>query len=237
MILFPTIAITDPSSWELADAAAARLGSYAWVVFTSQNAVEGLLRRLQDRGGIEGLAGARIAAVGSATRKALAEADLEVHLVPEEFTSASLVEAMGAGDGRVLVPRAEEVPPGLGEGLASAGWSVDAAPVYRTITAPATPADVVALWSDGFEAVTFTSGSTVRGFCEICERAADSLPPGGLAPAVACIGPETAEVAASLGLRVDVIASPHTSQGLAVGLARHFAGGVVSLPNSGTIDR
>ena len=41
-------------------------------------------------------------------------------------------------------------------------------------------------------------------------------------PAVACIGPVTAETARALGLGVDVMPAVYTAPALAAALARHF---------------
>jgi uroporphyrinogen III methyltransferase/synthase len=71
--------------------------------------------------------------------------------------------------------------------------------------------------------VTFTSSSTVTGFLDVVHR--NDVP-----PMVACIGPVTADTAASLGLHVDVVAGTHTIDGLVDALvaARRATGGEVA---------
>ena len=47
----PLIRFDPPDSWEVADGAIGRLGRYSLIVFTSTNAVEFFLSRLEVRGG------------------------------------------------------------------------------------------------------------------------------------------------------------------------------------------
>ena len=100
------------------------------------------------------------------------------------------------------------------EALRSLGWSVEEVVAYEThIGGSATVAD--AIRNRGFDIVTFTSGSTVRGF-EVCLSAVQA----GVAPhdpsgrKVACIGPTTAKVASELGFRVDAVATEPSTAGL-----------------------
>ncbi|WP_457555783.1 uroporphyrinogen-III synthase [Candidatus Pyrohabitans sp.] len=79
------------------------LGSYRWVVITSAFGAE-----LMHRYFGEELRRARVAAVGAKTEEALLRCGVKVALIPEEFRSEGLVDALrraGAG-GRILVARA-----------------------------------------------------------------------------------------------------------------------------------
>ena len=58
------------------------------------------------------------------------------------------------------------------------------------------------------DAITFTSSSTVKNFCDAVGAIA------GPQPAVISIGPVTSQTAVELGLRVDAEADPHTIDGL-----------------------
>jgi energy-coupling factor transporter ATP-binding protein EcfA2 len=73
-------------------------------------------------------------------------------------------------------------------------------------------ADMVARVVEGrFDAVTFTSSSTVDNF--VAAVGADAVP-----PVVVCIGPVTADTARRLGLTVTVEADTHTIDGLVAAL-------------------
>jgi uroporphyrinogen-III synthase len=64
----------------------------------------------------------------------------------------------------------------------------------------------------------FASGSAVRGWVDVL---------GTQAPAVTvAIGPSTAQVAANLGLKIDVVAADHSLDGLVDGLVAYFADAV-----------
>ena len=73
---------------------------YDWVLVTSRNAVEPLLRRLQ------GLPG-RIASIGPGTAEALRAHGIEPSLVAERSTQEGLVEELPKPPGRVLFAAAE----------------------------------------------------------------------------------------------------------------------------------
>src|SRR5204862_2787891 len=68
----PTIRIAPPDDSEPLERAAAGAGSYDWIVFTSANAVEALLGRLQQRGDIRELKGVRVCAIGPSTAQRIA---------------------------------------------------------------------------------------------------------------------------------------------------------------------
>jgi uroporphyrinogen III methyltransferase/synthase len=197
-----------------------RAGAYDWVVCTSANAVEQLLSCLRDG---RDLGRTRIAAVGPATAAALAAHHLVADLVPDDASAQGLADAMPAGTGRVLYPRAVAARPVLAAGLRAKGWDVDEVDAYRTVPA----SDALERGPEALEralqaVVTFTSPSTVRAFTELV---------GGRTPAlVACIGPVTAEAARQAGLNVDVVADEHSAAGLVDALVAHLAGGAGPVP-------
>jgi len=87
---------------------------------------------------------------------------------------------------------------------------------YRTVS-DAGSLGVVEILRDGhIDAITFTSGSTVRHVAEGLSAAGiglDSLD-AGTRPLIVCIGPVTAEAARSAGLPVDAVAATHDDAGL-----------------------
>jgi uroporphyrinogen III methyltransferase/synthase len=199
----PTIAVGDPadSGTALADAAG-RVGSYAWVAFASANAVTRFCRSLRDA---RAFGAVKVAAVGPGTASALASFGVVADLIPDDAVAQSLLTALGAGPGRVLLPRAAAGRDVLPEGLRAAGWEVDVVEAYRTLAVQPSAAEVAAVREA--DAVTFTSPSTVTNF--LAAVGSDVIP-----PVVACIGPVTASTATEAGLQVDVVAQPHTIEGL-----------------------
>jgi uroporphyrinogen III methyltransferase/synthase len=194
---------------------ALRVGSYGWAVFTSANAVELWFEHLRERGlDARAFAATKVNAIGPATAEALAARGIVADLVPEEYVAEAVVEALQAhvspGD-RVLIPRAESARLQLVEGLRSAGAEVDEVTLYRAAVPESAPTEALSLLRNGaIDIVTFTSSSTVRNLAAMLNGHIDSL----RAPLIACIGPITAKTAAELGLRVDVVASEYTVEGL-----------------------
>ncbi|MDP8937525.1 MAG: uroporphyrinogen-III C-methyltransferase [Actinomycetota bacterium] len=202
-----TIEIGDPADGGAAlRAAAAGVGDYGWVCFTSANAVERLFACLHDA---RDLGRARVAAVGPGTADALAGRGVVADLVPARSLAESLVDDFPAGPGRVLVPQAAAARPVLTQGLAAKGWDVHAVEAYRT--GPASPsADDLAAAAKA-DAIAFTSSSTVENWLA-------AAGPGSTPPVVACIGPVTAGTATRLGLPVTVVAADHSVDGLVAAL-------------------
>jgi uroporphyrinogen III methyltransferase/synthase len=99
---------------------------------------------------------------------------------------------------RILLPRADIATETLAEGLRHRGWEIDDVTAYRTVRAAPPAAEIRdAIKSGGFNAVCFTSSSTVRNLVGIAGKPHNRT-------VVACIGPQTAATAREFGLRVDV---------------------------------
>lgn len=225
-VIVPTIEIHPPTDPEPMIEAAANVGRYGWVVFTSANGVERFLAELR-RQGKDGraLGGAKIAAVGPGTAAALEERGLIADLVAKEHKGEGLaddlVEAIGGAAPRVLVARAEVARDVVPDALRQAGCEVDVVPVYKTLAPPRPLLDALAALFEAREidCVTFTSSSTVEHLCDALSGRAPSLLANTL---VASIGPVTTTTARKRGLKVDVTASTHTIAGLVSSLSAHF---------------
>ena len=138
---------------------------------------------------------------------------IEPDLVPAgEQSGAGLVDEFPVFDdvldpiNRVLLPRADIATDVVLAGLLQLGWEVDDVTAYRTVRAAPPPADVRdAIKTGRFDAVLFTSSSTVRNLVGIAGKPHAST-------VVACIGPQTARTAVEHGLTVSVQA-PNPSVG------------------------
>ena len=215
-LILPTIRIEAPADWSAADQAARDLagGRYTWVLFTSANGVERFCERLGAPA--ERLAGTKVAAVGRATASLLTERGIGVDLIAASYTGADLAKELGRGDGEVLLPRAEVVPPHMAEILEANGWTAHDVAVYRTVPADGDGPEAQKVKAGAFDVITFTSASTATGFAGMVGDVG-ALGLGRQDPpqrVVACIGPLSAEACEAAGIRVDVQAPDHTVEGL-----------------------
>jgi len=219
----PTISVEAPRNPQQLDRALTGLvsGRYEWVAFTSVNAVRAVRDKFEEYGlDSRAFAGLKIAAVGRKTAEAIGEWGIKPDLVPTgEESARGLLAEWPPFDkvldpiNRVFLPRADIATETLAAGLVDLGWEVDDITAYRTVRAAPPPAPVrEAIKSGKFDAVIFTSSSTVRNLVGIAGKPHAST-------VVACIGPATAETAVELGLRVDVIAEEPSIEKLAHALA------------------
>jgi uroporphyrinogen III methyltransferase/synthase len=219
----PTIAVEPPRTPQQMERAVKGLvtGRYEWVAFTSANAVKAVREKFEEYGlDARAFAGIKVAAVGEQTAKALRAFGVVPDLVPSgEQSAAGLLEDFPAYDPafdpieRVFLPRADIATETLVAGLVELGWEVDDVTAYRTVRAAPPPADVrEAIKGGGFDAVLFTSSSTVKNLVGIAGKPHAST-------VIACIGPQTAKTAEEHGLRVDVLAPSPSAAVLAEALA------------------
>ncbi|GAA3969179.1 bifunctional uroporphyrinogen-III C-methyltransferase/uroporphyrinogen-III synthase [Thermobifida alba] len=224
----PTISVEPPRTPQQMERAVRGLvtGRYQWVAFTSVNAVKAIRERLEDYGlDARAFAGVKVAAVGEQTAAALQAFGIHPDLQPPEDkqSGAGLVEVWPPYDAeidpieRVLLPRADIATEVLSEGLVKLGWEIDDVTAYRTVRAAPPPAPIrEAIKGGGFDAVLFTSSSTVRNLVGIAGKPHATT-------VIAVIGPETAKTAEEFGLRVDVRAPKASVVALAEALAEFGA--------------
>jgi uroporphyrinogen III methyltransferase/synthase len=223
----PTIAVEPPRSPAQMERAVKGLvdGRYQWVVFTSTNAVRAVWEKFNEFGlDARAFSGVKIACVGQSTAERVRAFGIEPELVPSgEQSSLGLLDEFPPYDdifdpvNRVLLPRADIATETLAEGLRERGWEIEDVTAYRTVRAAPPPADTrEMIKTGGFDAVCFTSSSTVRNLVGIAGKPhARTI--------VACIGPKTAETAAEFGLRVDVQPEVAAVGPLVEALAEHAA--------------
>ena len=223
----PTISVEPPRTPQQMDRALHGLvsGRYQWIAFTSVNAVKAIREKFDEYGlDARAFAGIKIAAVGEQTAASLQEFGVKPDLVPSgEQSAAGLLEDWPAYDdlydpiNRVFLPRADIATETLVAGLLDLGWEVEDVTAYRTVRAAPPPAETrEAIKTGGFDAVLFTSSSTVRNLIGIAGKPHAST-------VVAVIGPQTAKTAEENGLRVDVLAPNPSAVELADALAEFGA--------------
>lgn len=225
-ILLPAIEIAPPTSWCALDAALSAVRSFDWLIFTSANAVHAFMQRarsLQLSPHAQ-----RVAVIGPATARAVAESGLAVtvDLMPERFIAESLASALAphCRGANVLLVRAAVARDVLPQALTSAGANLTIADAYRNVLPQQSLAALPALLGpdaeDTLDAITFTSASTAHNLCALLDAANLMLP---LNVALASIGPITSAAMRSLQLEPTVEAAESTIEGLVTALQGHFS--------------
>jgi uroporphyrinogen III methyltransferase/synthase len=219
----PTISVEPPRNPLQMDKAVRGLveGRYEWIAFTSVNAVRAVREKFEEYGlDARAFSGLKIAAVGDKTAQAIADWGLRADLVPSgEQSAAGLLADWPPYDelldpiNRVFLPRADIATENLVAGLIDLGWECDDVTAYRTVRATPPPAPTRdAIKTGKFDAVVFTSSSTVRNLVGIAGKPHPST-------VIAVIGPATAKTAEEHGLRVDVLSPKPAVEDLVDALA------------------
>ncbi|WGL52919.1 uroporphyrinogen-III synthase [Nocardioides sp. BP30] len=234
----PTISVEPPRNPQQMDKAIRGLveGRYEWVAFTSVNAVKAVREKFDEYGlDARAFSGLKIAAVGDKTSAALLDWGLRPDLMPEaeNQSAAGLLEVWPEFDelmdpiNRVFLPRADIATENLIAGLVDLGWECDDVTAYRTVRAAPPPAPTRdAIKTGKFDAVVFTSSSTVRNLVGIAGKPHTST-------IIAAIGPATAKTAEEHGLRVDVLAASPSVEALTEALASFGAARRAALLEAG----
>lgn len=218
-----SMAVDSRRSKEAMQAAYDRLSSYAWIVFTSANAVREFFLGLKEHGlDHRSLGHVKFAVVGKGTAKELYGHGFLADYIPDEFCASSLAaglaELVREGE-RLLIPRSEKGSPELNRILDEAGAAYDDVILY----------DVVEQKRDGKETaealkkadyLTFASGSGVDAFFESAGEAELALLEK---LRIVCIGDITAKRLKEHGRKADVTASPFTVEGMEQAIIRDWS--------------
>jgi len=221
----PTLSVEQPRTPQQMERAVHGLvsGRYEWIVFTSNNAVRAVWTKCEEYGlDARAFAGLKIATTGEGTVEELAKYGIKPDLaLDDSLATVDLLEEFPNYDqlldpiNRVFLPRADIATETLSAGLVELGWEVDDVTAYRTVRAAPPVAEIRdSIKSGGFDAVLFTSSSTVRNLVGIAGKPHP-------ATVVAAIGPQTVKTCEEHGLTVEVLASEATIESLAEALGSH----------------
>jgi len=174
-----------------------RLEAFDWLVFTSAHSVRYFFERLRTIGSdTRSLASVRIATIGKTTAGELAGFGILADLVPDNESSAGLLEkfsTMDMNSKRVLLPRAKVASRELPDGLTGMGVEVVEAHAYMTVEIE--PADVD---FEHIDQILFTSGSTVRAFVKKFGQVPSKVK-------VYCLGTPTQTEAKKHGISAEIL--------------------------------
>ena len=219
-VLVPTIAIElDPPDGEL-DRRVRGVAAYRWVVTTSANGARAVFAAGRRVGTAP--TGTRWAVIGPATRRVVEAEGIAIDFQPSRATATVLgLELPTEPRDRVLVIRGDLADEELVFRLRARGAEVDEVVAYRTCEAPESSRRLLgeAVTRGPIAAVTFTSGSAVRGLVALGRVESIDV----LAIPSICIGPETADEARSAGFGILAISATPESAALAATAAMALA--------------
>ncbi len=226
VIEIPFIEIRPPASYQPLDDALRSLKAYDWLILTSVNGVRAMwdrLRRLRiPRAAFKHV---QVAAIGPATKQAIAKHGLKVQMVPEEYVAESVVRGLcdKVNGKRVLLVRAKVARDIIPEELRGAGAHVDVVEAYETVVPEISRQRLQSLMKNAKRRphiVTFTSSSTAKNFAELLGRSRATWLKN---IQFASIGPVTSATLRELELPPAIEAREFTMGGLirAIVLARY----------------
>jgi uroporphyrinogen III methyltransferase/synthase len=224
--ILPTVSFAPPSDWQPVDSALRAICEFDWILLTSQNAVRFLAQRLRELelyAKIVETAKPSIAAVGSATAQAAAEAGFRVDHIAKEHSGEGLARELSASlrNGRVLLPRSDRADDSLPNLLREIGAHVTEVVAYRTAVPESLDAGTVDRVQRGeVDAIVFASPSAYRNLSDA--MSAKRLAELSSRVDFAAIGPTTARALREAAARVAIEANESSAAGLADAIAKHY---------------
>jgi uroporphyrinogen III methyltransferase/synthase len=238
IILFPTVEILPPETWDELDRAFENIQTYDWLIFTSANSIKYFFRRLIEKEfDIRDLKGLKICAIGSKTAAEVRKFGIRVDLVPEEFRAEGLIDAFVKECGsknsvkdstlnlqpstlfkgiKFLLPRAEKAREIFPDKVRELGGTIDVPVAYRAVKPEFHGKRLRRFLQEGKVTVaTFTSAATFNNFREIMGEDADLLLKK---VAIAVIGPVTEKAVIRAGLRVEIMPAEATVEAMIRGI-------------------
>jgi len=225
-IIFPTIAIEPPESWQAVDAAIQILSDYDWIVFSSVNGVKYFTARIREISELSKLQALNIVAVGSKTASALEERKIRVDIIPEHFSADGIIDYFSdkdIGGKRFMHITGNKGRTTLQNGLGSLGADVSRLETYRNVSpdSEAVSEIIPRLRNGSVDYLTFTSPSTFDNFYEMLSELIDSPEELINQSTIAVIGPVTAKAIESAGFSVAVVPEEYTIEQMLQSIAEY----------------
>jgi uroporphyrinogen-III synthase len=230
VLLLPAVSFSGPLETTELDRAIRSIESFAWILFTSANAVRFFAARCREFGFVPGENVApRCAAVGPATATAAASEGFTVDYVAKEFVGSALAREMSATllGRNVLLPRSERAERGLPNALKAAGAKVTEVVAYHTGgLGTVEPGVLDAMREGNVDVVSFFSPSAVENLRG--ELGPETISWLAERAAFAAVGPVTATALREAGLPVAILAAEATGESMAAAIVSHFSQAKVS---------
>ena len=236
VIVCPTIEIAEPESYDRLDEAIDHLYGYDWLIFTSANAIDFFLRRLNTRElNVEDLDEIKVCAIGHASADKLRDAHVHVDVIPSQAKAegvfAALSEFVGGNEQlhglNILLPRAAVARDYLPKALEEAGARVDVVTAYRTVVPENLDRGrLSAMLAGSADCIAFTSSSTVKNLSLLFDTNDLSKILSNIT--IAVIGDVTAATAVEHGLKPDIKSARSTVRDLAKSIADYYSTDVLN---------
>lgn len=217
-VYYPCIALSQSNNSEYLDSALENLTKYDWLLLTSCNTAQVIAERLNALALQIDWSQIKIAVVGKKTQEAVQNLlSTNIDFIPEDYTAYDLAQTLPLSGGeKVLLPQSALAKDDIQDILIVRRADVTLIEAYSMTIAQGGDDVPDLLMQNQIDAITFTSGSTVRNFIQRIEplRAFDI-------PAI-CIGSSTYDVAIDAGFERSFYPENHTLPDMIDLLIRFF---------------
>jgi uroporphyrinogen-III synthase len=218
VIVFPTLEIVPPNSWEKFDDVILSSQKIDFVVFTSAHAVTMFIKRCNELNKQVDFEKIKVVAIGNKTKSICEEHNINVDIVPKKFSGEGVVEELSKYDLKdklVFIPRSAIGREGLPKGLEELGAKIITVPVYN-VALPSKESiqqNIEQLNASKPDVFIFTSPSTFENFLLIMNI--DNPVSFFKNYDVAAIGPTTKTAIENSKVKVSIMPGEFTIKGLA----------------------
>jgi len=225
-VLLPLLAFVPPDDFSELDDCLKHGTQFAWVFFTSQNALHAVQQRCIGLGLPlnQAFAGVKIGCVGPATVDAVQAAGLSVTHRSEIHSGQGLAEALAATvkGKRIFLPRSDRANPELAETLTLHGALVKSVIAYKTVVPKLnSPQTLEKLFRGGADAILFFSPSAAHSLRDIL--GSDRFRELGQGVAFVAIGPVTEQALVKEGIGRILVSADTTVSAIVAVLAKFFS--------------
>ena len=218
VIVFPTLEIVAPNSWESFDELILSDQKIDFIIFTSAHAVTMFLKRCKELEKQINFDKIKVVAVGNKTKTICEDNNIKVDILPKKFSGEGVVEVLSKYDIKdklVFIPRSAIGREDLPKGLEELGAKIITVPVYN-VSLPSKESirtNIEKFNSSKPDVFIFTSPSTFENFLVIMNinnpisffKNYD----------VAAIGPTTQSAIERSKVKVSIMPDEFTIKGLA----------------------
>ncbi|MCX6150568.1 MAG: uroporphyrinogen-III synthase [Ignavibacteriales bacterium] len=225
VITFPTLEITPVDDWTAFDSIIKDFSKIDFIIFTSANSVKYFSARCKELDTTLNFEKITTFAVGKKTANACEKNKIIVDIIPEEFSSAGIIDALAnlrIKDKNIFLPGSEIARNELPEKLKEKGANVITASIYK-VGIPAKESldkKLALLKSAEPDLFVFTSPSTFNNFLDILNITEPKKYFNGYD--IAAIGPTTKREIERHNVTVKIIPQEHTLDGLVDSIVKYY---------------